>query len=1100
MVQNDLEQSVDSSECNTIRWLRLRIHNAGLYQDQDLLVNPDYLHATCGDILRLSKPGESERVCFLKVTDTRSIQGTKTEISISQSVAERFQFAGHSLVQVANLGPRVTPLSFVEVLVKNQYLSSSEMWRLKFLLNGQCIYSGKILFLDRIQARVKSLFMDTSPVESGIVSHETKFNFRSQSAKTVWLIEFSKELWEETMDGRLYFELIVEFVERILERWNSDGLQHILSIVVFSRVFYHNLWEAKMLFRPSLTRKDSHSSINVLMDEDKRPYSDLYFPLLTNERVGHSKSIVPRVIGSLKRLFYRFPLLIGSSSLQERFEYSAHAVCDETKFSLMLPGSAESCVSEESNLLEAFNLCLNDFECHHIDRELKATGNHVVIFTASRGIWKVNENLVKLTKRRLMSNGVGWEVISVGVPLTDLAPVFILHPSKNQMKHSSKKWKDHEENQNVLMHLSRSISIAQMERTEKVGTLSYKFPKDWFPLRFIGPRFPSAFVKSTSPQNEIRFYLEDFSDNFQLESPNFATAMRIHDSRAAVVHTKHSQAPLFSKMPRSTSVDVFHSARSKEKKQSNPGSGSYATFGKSFDMTRKSVHGNYLSSVNSLKDSRMNPRSNRTRWAHSIFPFNVDSDLAALFVVDIKPWIEFETFEQLPCVDVQRQIMWNNLSEPSILPLTTEFAPNSIFSKSYFLQYLYTLPLPPKPKSDSQLFNESARALVKELVCQRMVQDFQVVAHLSDELFWKNLASPELYERTIERHVFSLKSSGKRQKSSFPGEELGQIRCVLAKGREYHELTINPENYTVQVRRFVKVDAPEKRIPVFNYHYNLFSTTSNRFISKEGSFFIQTGSINWNRLDQILVEGLVSPCSSQLLMKELQARVVRFAIIPSENKSTESISQFLRAITREEIQVEQLPLKSLDGYSTQEEQSFIKLEMGMFKGARHEWIVLGVDKFHVTSTAFHWTLYWLVCEGGVVEDYIQFCFRRAKQQGLTCCRVPFDFVNSQTSWTVTTCWYNISVVLWKHSVEKMMLEGGLFLDSRDSKNICLIHQTGCCLVQWHIDTERVYWRESSAIENTQSSRKHVFNFINRTIYLSKFVHAMLHDIIDQVPL
>jgi len=140
-------------------------------------------------------------------------------------------------VQVSNLGPNVKPLSFVEVVVKNQYLSSSEMWRLKFLLNGQCIYTGKVLFLDRLQARVKSLFMDASQVESGLVSHETKFNFRSQSAKTIWLIEFSKELWNETMDGRLYFELIVEFIERILERWNSNGLQHILSMIVFSRVF-----------------------------------------------------------------------------------------------------------------------------------------------------------------------------------------------------------------------------------------------------------------------------------------------------------------------------------------------------------------------------------------------------------------------------------------------------------------------------------------------------------------------------------------------------------------------------------------------------------------------------------------------------------------------------------------------------------------------------------------------------------------------------------------------------------------------------------------------------------------------------------------------
>jgi hypothetical protein len=88
------------------------------------------------------------------------------------------------------------------------------------------------------------------------------------------------------------------------------------------------------------------------------------------------------------------------------------------------------------------------------------------------------------------------------------------------------------------------------------------------------------------------------------------------------------------------------------------------------------------------------------------------------------------------------------------------------------------------------------------------------------------------------------------------------------------------------------------------------------------------------RLDQVLVEGPVLPLTSELLMKEFQARVVRFAIIPSVNQTIERIWQFLKAITREEIGVELLPVEPLDGYPRKEEQSWIKLDMGMFKGAR----------------------------------------------------------------------------------------------------------------------------------------------------------------------
>jgi len=546
----------------TSRCLRLRIHNPSLYHDQDLLVNTDYLQAVGGDILRLSKPDDPQVACFLKVTDVSSIQGTKSEISISQNVAERFQFTGHSLVQVSNLGPNVKPLSFVEVVVKNQYLSSSEMWRLKFLLNGQCIYTGKVLFLDRLQARVKSLFMDASQVESGLVSHETKFNFRSQSAKTIWLIEFSKELWNETMDGRLYFELIVEFIERILERWNSNGLQHILSMIVFSRVFYKDRWATKVTSRSLPTRRDLHRFVDIQIDENNRPYSDLYFPLLTNERVGHSRSIVPRIIGSLKRLFYRFPLLIGCSSLLEKFEYEAHVDCDEASTSFILPGCAELSSSEESNLLEAFNLCQNDFEHHYVDRELKATGSHVVIFTASRGVWKVRESLVKLTKRRVMSSGVGWEILSVGNPITDQAPVFVLQSAKDGNNLTNKGWKYRGENK--LMHLSRSITIAQMQRTDQTDALDYKFPRDWFPLRFIGPRFPTLSASSESFENEtIRFYMDDLRT--EEDSYSASSYMHTYDSLFSVLSVPYSQGYLLNKFPRSTSVDFFHHRKDEQR-------------------------------------------------------------------------------------------------------------------------------------------------------------------------------------------------------------------------------------------------------------------------------------------------------------------------------------------------------------------------------------------------------------------------------------------------------------------------------------------------------------------------------------------------------
>lgn len=67
---------------------------------------------------------------------------------------------------------------------------------------------------------------------------------------------------------------------------------------------------------------------------------------------------------------------------------------------------------------------------------------------------------------------------------------------------------------------------------------------------------------------------------------------------------------------------------------------------------------------------------------------------------------------------------------------------------------------------------------------------------------------------------------------------------------------------------------------------------------------------------------------------------------------------------------------------------------------------------------------------------------QAKQQGLTCYKIPFDFVNAQVSWMISTYWYHVDVLLWERVVEKIILEEGFFVDSRGSKCVRLIHHSG----------------------------------------------------------
>lgn len=59
----------------------------------------------------------------------------------------------------------------------------------------------------------------------------------------------------------------------------------------------------------------------------------------------------------------------------------------------------------DGNLLEAINLALNKFDKHYIDRDLRRTGQAVVLITAGTGVWLIDRTLIELTKERLVDNG-----------------------------------------------------------------------------------------------------------------------------------------------------------------------------------------------------------------------------------------------------------------------------------------------------------------------------------------------------------------------------------------------------------------------------------------------------------------------------------------------------------------------------------------------------------------------------------------------------------------------------------------------------------------------------------------------------------------------
>lgn len=83
-------------------------------------------------------------------------------------------------------------------------------------------------------------------------------------------------------------------------------------------------------------------------------------------------------------------------------------------------------LATEGNFLEAINLCLNQCEQHHIDRDLARTGHQLMVVTAAPGVFEVDPWLNLMTKQRMMDNGIGCDLVSLCRPPLHVVPLFIL--------------------------------------------------------------------------------------------------------------------------------------------------------------------------------------------------------------------------------------------------------------------------------------------------------------------------------------------------------------------------------------------------------------------------------------------------------------------------------------------------------------------------------------------------------------------------------------------------------------------------------------------------------------------------------------------------
>ena len=377
-----------------------------------------------GDLLDPLRETHFVRVSFVMPVSDESLKSIKssarTKVSLLRRVADLYQITGFDTITVTQIPRRDAPYvhqqisaDFVTITFKDQFVSRGDMYYFQRSFLNSWVYEGKRLSFNGIRTNTKVIRHGDHPIRSGIISEDTKLTFRSKSARIIWLVQLSSEMWDfaspykavgnqknKEPSCETYFNKFITFARKLFEKWKRLELTHNLTVVFFSRTFVRHKDEASL---PSSTRV-------VRSNSDGRMYCDNYKIVLNNETKADWSSLIHR----MKQAFVNYP--------------------KEVKWDLT-PGLERTPSSaSQGNILEAVNMTLNLLHLHFIDRDLHRTGNSIVIITAGNGVFEVEKNLAGITKQRMMDNGIGSDCLSLSLPPLHVIPFFLF---RNESKENT---------------------------------------------------------------------------------------------------------------------------------------------------------------------------------------------------------------------------------------------------------------------------------------------------------------------------------------------------------------------------------------------------------------------------------------------------------------------------------------------------------------------------------------------------------------------------------------------------------------------------------------------------------------------------------------
>lgn len=837
-----------------------------------------------GDVAELQAlDGSRKKLLFIvkKMNDELARKSKNIHISLLSGTLQ-------SLLDVSSRSPVIVKLKeksdveadLVEIHIRDISLTRGDMWQLSSLLNTTCVYKNqRLTFFDSIRCNVSAIFRDGKKMFSGYIGDKTKIVFRSESARLVFLIQITEEMYHFEEDGEIMFHKVVNSLfPKIFRKWRDEGTHHLITIVFAANV-------------------DQSDESWLELKEGERPQNsrDYYRVVVDQVNIVHWNEIMI----SLRYEFANFKKYILEQQLKQ----------GTTTTGRFLP-------TIKSDILNTINLSTTLVIDRFRDPDLRHTTTHFIVISPGNGLYDVEYDDLQETGKRLLNTEISVDIICLAQPALHVTPLFRYRDHNGTLHHCVPGWIDisfwNEKSSMTMQWLPRCKiyelqMMGIMENEMSAVTVEHLKPADNVDVTSVVElmdeydkgAFNTSVVQSPSLVNQRS--LRSLQPTRKASS---STLMwKISNSSATKSVPKTTAAPTFSVSRSALSSLQQIGKTSASEKHNTRASDASSIFSNSSRSLRIPPRPNSAQSSLNLKTTYKQSSNIMTNGLSSS-PNSTTSHKEKVTTLDTLKtvmWTEIENPSQV--MDLQslknlsvgkwqdvfpksvrrRTIKWRSLVSPSELPVTTPIFPTVSDFETNFTFQTHTISL----SSETEKYMTPSD-LMREMIHLRLMLGFQIC-----------------YGPRVEKVENKRQSEGNASllmkylpKSNFSG-----MRIYLSLDEEIHRISCDYEG-TINVQRYYRTQTP-----------NSFRDVANSVLIKtryQSTFepyepdpdVVQPRSYNWNQYDQLLAG------YDDVLVKDNRTlNRVKFVLLPTEiPKGTYLTSQSDRQeqLNEEETRVEGL--------------------------------------------------------------------------------------------------------------------------------------------------------------------------------------------------